>query len=301
MGSFSRKIIRATITLVKQDSTNAQASSSFKDDANSVVLQGFRTSCNIGFGNGAVMPSAKIKIWGVSANVMDKLTNVNWNTHGRQNNLVTIEAGTDPDNLDVVFSGNITFAYPDYSSAPDVCLVMDCAMGYFEKVQAIPPETHKGETSVAGLFEAWAKLLNKSFENNGVDKKVTDYYSAESLQDRMIRLAKDADIQLYNDVDVVAIAPKGYPRKTQVPVITPESGLIGYPVPTNTGITFRCLYDKYLRFGAQITIKDSLVKQCNGDWRVCGLTINIESELPQGQWFCDVNATELGNAAVIPK
>lgn len=296
MSSFTRKIIKTTIILALKNGT-------YNDkDANTMVLQGFRQSWQISFGGGSVAPSAKGKIWGVRAETMNKLTNMNWKVDGKQNNLLMIEAGDDPDHLDIVFKGNINFGFPDYSAAPDVCLSIEGMSGFFFKINAAPPNSYKGEIDVPVMLEKFAKDMQLTFHNEGVTAKISNASLNGSTQQQFDDIVKAAGIDCYRDPtdDSITIAPKGQPRKVETAVLTPKTGLIGYPVPTLQGIALRCLYDKRIRFGGTIEIKDSAVAQCNGIWRVFGINVNIDSELPNGQWFCDIQATEIGNSGNAP-
>ena len=63
-----------------------------------------------------------------------------------------------------------------------------------------------------------------------------------------------------------------------VPIVSPTTGLIGYPIPDLQGVKLQCLYDKALRFGGLIEVAGSLIEQCNGRWRVFGLSLDLESQ-----------------------
>lgn len=294
MSSFTRKIIRTTIIL------DPKAENFAGKDANTLVVQGLRTTVQCSFGNGLAMPTANVKIWGLDLNSMNKLTSVKWLVMGVQNTIVKIEAGDDEDNLETVYMGNISFAYPDFSAAPDVALCIESHMAIYHQLNPVVPTSYKGGTDVAKIMEDLAKQMGMKFENNGVTAQINDKYLAATAMEKARIVAKDADIDMYLDVGVLAICQKGKPRGLQTPVISPSSGLIGYPIPDKTGVQFKCLYDKLVRFGAIVEIQDSVVEQCNGQWRVVGLTINLDAELPSGQWFCDVKATEIGLAGNAP-
>jgi len=99
---------------------------------------------------------------------------------------------------------------------------------------------------------------------------------------------------------LIAIAPQGEPRALRIPVLTPKTGLLGYPVPTIQGVDVRCLWDPMIRFGGIIRIADSIMETTNGDWRAFGVTTTLESEIPGGAWFMDIQATfrDASNVAI---
>ena len=92
--------------------------------SDTLVAEVLRTSCQINYGNGALMPNARIKVYGLKLDSMLKLLRVKWNTEQAMMNLVQVEAG-EAGSLSVVYTGNITFAYPEMGGAPDVCLVIE--------------------------------------------------------------------------------------------------------------------------------------------------------------------------------
>ena len=116
--SIKEKILRVSIKLGQEkDVWDAKGN-------DTLVVEGLRTSCQINYGNGAVMPSARIKVYGLKLDSIMKLLRVKWNTEQAMMNLVQVEAG-EQDNLSVVYTGNITFAYPEMGGAPDICLVVE--------------------------------------------------------------------------------------------------------------------------------------------------------------------------------
>ena len=121
--------------------------------------------------------------------------------------------------------------------------------------------------------------------------------------DKIRHIVAAANIDVYIDNETVAITPKGQPRMIDVPIVSPNTGLIGYPIPDLQGVKLQCLYDKALRFGGLIKVAGSLIEQCNGRWRVFGLSLDLESQTPGGKWLADIKAANVEdtNAKVATK
>ncbi|MCP2041651.1 hypothetical protein L1281_002262 [Neisseria sp. HSC-16F19] len=289
--SIAEKIIRVSIRLGQEnDSWDAKGN-------DTLVAEGLRTSCQINYGNGALMPSAKIKIYGLKLESMMKLLRVKWNTEQAMLNLVQVEAGT-ADDMAVVYTGNITFAYPEMGGAPDVCLVIESHTAVLWQLKPAEPLSHDGEVDVAAAIETVCKRMGRRFENNGVNKRISNQYLDGTELEKIRRLAAHADIDVYIDNETVAIAEKGQPRAIDVPVLSPSTGMIGYPIPDLQGVKLRCLYDKALRFGGLIEISGSQIAQCNGRWRVFGISIDLEAKTPGGKWFADIKAANVEDTNV---
>lgn len=288
--NIDEKVLKVSIKLGQQsDSWNAQG-----DDT--LVAEGFRVSCQINYGNGSPLPSAKIKIFGLPLDVMMKLLRVRWNTEQAMQNMVQVEAGTH-DNLRVIFTGNITFAYPDFTAMPEVCLNIESHTAVLWQLKPAEPVSHEGEADVATVIRQLTEKMGRKFENNGVNVKISNTYLDGTELAKIQKIAAHADIDVYVDNDTIAIAPKGQPRSTDIPLLRPDTGLIGYPIPDLQGVQLRCLYDTALKFGGLIEISGSQIEQCNGRWRVFGMMLDLESQVPNGKWFAEIKASNVENGA----
>lgn len=292
-GSMNKKVIRVTITL------NGET---FAKDASILTSEQLRTLCSINFGGGSVVPHADIAVYGLPMTSMLKLTRVRWRDIKSMMNTIKIEAGDQGAELATVFEGNITFAYIDMSNAPDVSLKITSSTAALNIYQPSSPITFSGEQSVVGAIEKLCGKIGCELENNGVPETLTmtDTTLVDTDLNKIRALCKRYQIDLYIEQKRISIAPQGAPRQTKIATLRPGSGLIGYPVPTMQGIEVRCLFNPGITFGGLIRVADSVIESCNGDWRVFGVTLNLESEMPGGNWFMDIKATynEPNNAAI---
>lgn len=290
---MNKKVIRVTITL------NGET---FAKGATILTSEELRTLCTIQFGGGSVVPNADISIYGLNMEAMLKLTRIRWRDIKSMMNTIKLEAGEQGKDLTTVFEGNITFAYVDMSNAPDVALRITSSTAALNIYQPASPITFKGSIPVIEAIQSLCDKIDCELENNGVPDSLTmtDVTLTDTDLNKIRALCKRYQIDLYIEQKRISIAPQGAPRKTKIATLRPGSGLIGYPVPTMQGIEVRCLFNPGITFGGLIRVADSLITSCNGDWRVFGVTLNLESEMPGGNWFMDLKATynEPNNAAI---
>lgn len=290
---MDKKVIRTTITL------NGET---FAKGASILTSEELRTLCTINFGGGSVVPNAEISIYGLAMDSMLKLTRIRWRDIKSMMNTIRVEAGDQGKELTTVFEGNITFAYVDMSNAPDVTLRIQSSTAALNIYQPSSPVTYKGQTSVIRAIEELCGKIGCELENNGVPESLTmtDVTLTDTDLNKIRSLCKRYQIDLYIEQKRISIAPQGAPRQTRIATLRPGSGLLGYPVPTMQGIEARCLFNPGIVFGGLIRIADSVITTCNGDWRVFGVTLSLESEMPGGNWFMDLKATynEPNNAAL---
>jgi hypothetical protein len=284
---MKRKVIKLTLTL--RDGVEVFTA----EGDNRLSTDGLAVSCNIAFGNGSITPTAQIVIHGLALSKMLKLMRVQWNTMQSLLNTVRIEVGEQGSPLIVAYEGNITQATIDANAAPDVPLVITSQMAVYENMKVAEPYiTPKDQDiDVADIISELCQKMGYEYENNGVSKIVVNYTLEGSDLDKIKQLCIECDIDLYVENKLIAICPKGGARLIKIPVISPSSGLIGYPVPDIKGVSFSCLYDPSIRFGGIITIKDSIIDVCNADWRLYGYTAQLEANIPNGKWQINANAT----------
>ena len=294
--SFNQKSLRVTLLL------NEKNPAFDKEGNNTIVFEGLRVIAQIQSGNGSVSPFAKIQIFNLNLNAINQLTKIKWNTDREGKfNFVKLEANINGE-YSTVYEGTIHFAYPNFGSVPDVVLTIDSSIAMNHQINAVAPTRYKGEVDVAQAINALCQQMGMRFENNGVNAKVSNPYLPQTALEQVRALCTATNTSLYMDLNTIAITPQGKAREVQIPVISPQSGLIGYPTPLmQGGVTFSCLYDPLLKFGGLVEIQNSLIEAANGRWLIQGLSISLESGVPNGKWQADVQAFDVQGGPKIAK
>lgn len=285
--AFNRKVLRITLTL------SGENQSFSTENKNSLSAIGLRASAEINYGNGSPAPSARVKIYGLPIETADKLLRIKFNSLNGLRDAIAIEAGDQDSELVPVFKGGITFAYPDFGDAPNVALIIESQTAVLESMAPVDAESYKGYQDVVNIMGQICERVGYTLESNDVNAKLNDVYLCDTDMKKIRKLADDADLDLYLENNLVAITPKGQPRKIKIPVISPETGLIGYPTPTMIGVDFKCFFDPLIRFGGIARIKNSTVERCNGDWLIYGSRSILETEQESARWHMEISAQNL--------
>jgi hypothetical protein len=69
-----------------------------------------------------------------------------------------------------------------------------------------------------------------------------------------------------------------------VPLISPATGLVGYPTYSDMGITIKTLFNPFIRLAQLVTVESSLAF-ANGSWGAYYVRHELESQTPNGKWF----------------
>jgi hypothetical protein len=263
-------------------------------DNDQIIIEGFRSAVSIDKAGGMQMSTLTAKINGISQADMNAITTVTWQPLVEIRNTIEVFA-IDGTVETSIFSGDIYNAWGDYQSMPDVFLYILANVGQFNKMKTVEPRSFKGISDTASVMAQIAAEMDYSFENNGVDVKISNLYLANTAMEQAIELAKTAKCDMYIDGEVLAITPMNQPINTIIPLISAESGLIGYPTFDGTGINCQILFNPAVVFGGAIKLETDIARAA-GEWIVTSLSYQLESDRPGGAWFTQIRGNKSGLA-----
>ena len=251
----------------------------------SVQVSGLRTSVIITKGGENGMPHAQVRVCGLSLSLMNQITILGKPLYGANPNTVIIQAGdAGTSNLPTVFVGNIDIAWADMDSAPETALMLDCYTTMEAAMRPVPPTSYQGAVDVVTVMTDFAARGNWTVEN-GLTSSATipnPYWPGTLLQ--QVRKAAEA-FGIKADVygNILALWPIGGSRRGTIPLVSPQTGMIGYPTYTQDGMIVSSIYNPAIRPNGRIKVQSEIQPAC-GEWTVFALTHELESETPSGAW-----------------
>ena len=283
--ALARRIISVTFQL-------ATGSKPFNDadGSNSVTLDGLRTSAKITKAGGAAMSTLDLRMYGMTKSVMDKLNTLGMAIRVFDSNYVTVQAGDDVNGVATVFYGSIVNCWADFQAQPDVALNCIATEGLIPALKPSSPRSYTGPADVAVILSGIAQEIGYDFENNGVKVILPKPYFFGSPRNQAYAAAKQANIGIALDNKTLAIWNLGEARGGQIPLISPTTGMVGYPAYTSKGIAVKTVFNPAIGFQQKINIESSLT-QASGEWTVYGLAHDLEANTPNGQWFTMLEAS----------
>lgn len=244
------------------------------------------------------MGTASLQIFGMTESLMNQLSTLGMKITLLRRNGVTVEAGDEVNGMSTVFVGTVTNAWADLSAAPDVPFNVEAHAGLIEALTPVPVSSFKGTTNVATVMLGIATQMGLAFENNGVSVSLANPYFPGTAREQALAAAKAAGIEWAIDNGKLAIWKPGSIRGQSYPLLSKESGMVGYPTYTSQGITVRSLYNPSIGFGGGIEVKSDLTP-ANGKWVVFLLEHNLSSQVPRGPWFSTISAVRPGLGPVV--
>ncbi|ECJ4226392.1 hypothetical protein AI17_004522 [Salmonella enterica subsp. enterica serovar Oslo] len=195
----------------------------------------------------------------------------------------------------LIFEGDITDAYADYNQAPDIPLILTGQVSFNLRNQTVADFSAKGDVPVADIIRALASSAGLKFENQGVSRSLSNPHFSGNLVQQMLDAASATDINIdLGDVEKVTIWPKDKALDIPPLYISPDHGLIGYPVYTMTGLSATTIFCPDLFIGRRVHLESSL-PNVTGDYQLTGVIHTITSRTVGGPWSSNCTMTRLND------
>lgn len=282
--TFTEKQLKFTFTL----GTNAK----FPGNNNTLKVTGLRATADIVFPGPPSFPTANVRIYGMKPSDMTALTGLTFQTLTYKRNSIMIEANSGA-GWTTVFEGQMVTSVTDFSSQPDVAFqVFAQTLGY-DLLNPATPTSFPGPASFENVLRTIALKMSKDFDNGGVEGSFSGpTYFAGTPAEQLRVAARKAGLVYYLDkTGIVEIGESGQPRNVPRWVLTPTSGLVGYPSLDSVNlIGVEAVFNPSLRFGAPLRIQFSDQRAANGDWIIYDCAHRLSSLMPDGPWFTKMTA-----------
>ena len=274
---FTKKRLDLTITL---------GTGAFGETVgDTVTLTGLRMLADIANAGGESMGVLQLRVFGLRQEMMNKLTSIGTiNPAIKAKNVIRIDAGDDDNGMHYVFQGNIFDAWADYNAAPDAVFNVIAYDGMKDALKPVSAISFKGSTDVSTIMSGIAKTMGLAFEDAGVSVKLSNPYFPGTALMQVRSCAKAADINYNIDRGTLIIWPKKSSRVGEIPLISPDTGMVGYPSLSSKGMTVRTMFNPKVQLGRDVQIKSS-VPMASGKWNVSNVSHALSCEMPGGPWF----------------
>ena len=292
--AFTRKTIEVTITIGGGNNVGSVPTST-------MVLTGYRVQANLQSYGGDSQGTLQMRIYGVSLDLANQLTCIGpIQDQVRGGNSVQVAVGDWGDALTTVFIGTIDAAWANFRP-PDMCLEVTAYSAGYASVLPISATSFNGFATVDQIMTAIVNTMNLTdpnlklgYKNNGVSSGLTNVYLPGTGVDQIRECAKAANIDYNISLNTLTISPKDTPIPTAgaVPIITPQTGLVGYPTFSQSGIELTTAFLPNIKQGSNVIVQGSVIVAANATWFVRGVNHDLESETPGGAWFTQLTGTK---------
>jgi len=255
-------------------------SGAFDDKGNdTLTIDNIKAEVEIGAYGGVSGSTLECKLYGLGLDLMAKLSYKGIQIDGAKQNLLKVWA----DDV-IVFFGSITNCFADFNQMPDAPLfITGNATGYEQSIPA-PPFTAKGSIDVADIISSIASGIGYTVVNSGVSYMFSNPYFDGNPIEQIKKAARAASINVDPRNGVIFIWPQKGAVDDVKPLISPKTGLLGYPVFSNFGATFQCTFSNLIVIGRRCQLETSL-PNASGVYTITSATHHLSSWIEGGPWF----------------
>ncbi len=279
--AYTRKLIDVSFGL---------ASGSFGGTGlDQLTLKGLRVSAKVTRAGGTSFGQLQASIYGLTLSQMNTLSTLGFKVQIPTKNTITLRAG-DEKGMQQVFAGTIYNAYADLNQAPQVAFIISAQAALFASGAKADTLSFGEGVKVATICQNLADQMSLKFENNGVDVNLPPTYLSGSATQQLYRVCEAANISYIIDNGVLAIWPKNGSRKGTgaPPLLSRTTGMVGYPTYTQGGIHVKCMWNPSIEFGKEVQVQSDQTP-ANGLWTVYNMDVDLDSNVPGGNWFMNLD------------
>lgn len=337
--SFTRKQISITFNIALPDGTT-----------DSLTLESdYRIKAIVSHAGMSVGSELELEIWGMSIHDMNRLSYVanypnaqNPRTVDQSNSTVIVRVGDYGQPLTTLFMGLLTEGSADLNGGEPVFRAH--AMTSLLLAAVVPdPISYRGPRSVVSILsDICAAAGFQLIDHGGWDRHAMlhNHYAEGTTLDQLkstieacggtFNLAPAYTPQVSGQIPMKGTVEVwgptyggGVKNKTEknIPLISPKTGLIGYPTYNRAGISFTCLLRPDIAYyqpiemekrdtpAGWVTDDDGLNQQgqkvskgpWDGIWLPVSITHEVTAEIPGGNWhtFVDCQLTSVGQQIAV--
>lgn len=265
-------------------------SGAFDDKGNdTLTIDNVKAEVEVGAYGGVSGSTMECRLFGLSLEMMAKLSYKGIQIDGTKQNLLKVWADGK-----IIFFGSITNCFADFNQMPDAPLIISGNATGFEQSIPSSPFSARGSVDVADIITSIASSIGYTVVNNGVNNKISNPYFDGNPIEQIRKVAKASGINFDPRLGVIYIWPQTGSVDDVKPLFSPQTGLLGYPVFSNFGVTFQCTYSDMIIIGRRCQLETSL-PNASGIYTITSATHHLSSWTEGGPWIsiCRASVAQL--------
>lgn len=277
---FSIKTIRIAIQLRQ---------GTFDGDSNTVTIEGLPTVVSITKQGGEAKNKCSVAIKNIKQETVKQLTTLAFKRLETYKNVLQVSAGSRGANLPVIFVGEINSAVPFIDDrSGELELRIEALSGYYPNLIPTPPTSVQGAVTIDKLMAQFASEASYQYENKGITGSVANCVFIGSPITKAQTLARQVDIDLLIDDGKMTIQPLQAPKEGESPLLSKDTGLLGYPSFSNEGIVCKSIFNENFKVGGYFKL-ESVLPYASGEWQIVKVEHKLSAyEVSGGDWLTTV-------------
>ena len=183
-----------------------------------------------------------------------------------------------------VFAGYMTSSIANMNSIPNTSLMITATANADLQNKPASPFSFNGATPVPDIINAICNAAGYKAYITGLNGLVvTNPHYEGDIFSQLTALCSDVNVAMSVTPPSISFWPQDGAKDDVMPFISPEHGLIGYPVFSNGGLMFQTQFSTLLTIGRNVQIETSL-PHASGVYKLTSVTHELSSRMPDGPW-----------------
>lgn len=195
----------------------------------------------------------------------------------------------------LIYRGYLTNAVANMGAMPDPFLSIQS--NSLTPIQLLKADviSYKGSVPTVTIVKQIADAIGYTLEDSGVNTVLVNPYLTGNYIDQLDKMAKyGGDFSYILEGKTLAIWPKGRYRQRSdksYETINKSRGMIGVPGFNRSGVTVKTIFRENLHFGDKIQVESASLPNATGLYAIRAISHHLSSELPDGPWESNIEAT----------
>lgn len=183
-----------------------------------------------------------------------------------------------------IFSGYMTSSIANMNAIPNAALMITATANADLQNKPASPFSFNGATPVPDIINAICNAAGYKAYITGLDGLVvTNPHYEGSIFTQLESLCNDVNVAMSVAPPSISFWPQDSTRDNVMPFISPEYGLIGYPIFSNGGLMFQTQFSTLLTTGRNVQIETSL-PHASGVYKLTSVNHELSSWVNDGPW-----------------
>jgi len=190
-----------------------------------------------------------------------------------------------------LFSGTIGWAYVDANQMPDAPLIIQASTTGYAQSEPVVDFSQQGIVKIADIITAMANYIKLTVvihaDVNGVEKD--PHYTGNTI-DQIRTCARNNGLLIDIRLGAIFVWPEGKPVDNNVPYVSKETGLLGYPRFDGWGLEFTAMFSPLLIQGRDVQVQTDL-PNASGVYNINSAVHHLSSWIEGGPWMTMCSGT----------
>lgn len=310
------QVPNAGITLVKRrlvvSFTIVQGGLGASGESDTITLEGHSVRCRIVQTGMEASSVAVIRIFGLSVDIMNRLSLVRRLPAAMSRNTVDVMVDDDAQGRIQLFCGGIVSASADFANAPDICFQVEASSACIAAARPVAATSFKGNVDIRDVYTEVARKAGMTFRHHGIAGTVNNPNLPGTAAQQIALLSHALRTVYHIGQSQLDVWPESDVQDEETPLlISSDTGIIGTPSYSSSGIAVSAIFNHRLRFYDTVEIRSHYLKgfmagivgsaseeasiwaPYNGIWRIRRVEHQLDAEIPGGAWRTALMATAL--------